>query len=139
MEKNMPAKFPSAEWLQGLVEKLNSDARYAQVAKNWEGDMIIVIQPAGSLTQTLYFYLDLWHGTCRKAEMLPALDGVKAAFVLTATYDNITRILLGQLDPMQAMMTRRLNVQGNLAYMMRNIPVALDFIRCAREVTTEIL
>ena len=25
------AKFPSAEWLQALMEKLNSDEKYAQV------------------------------------------------------------------------------------------------------------
>jgi len=36
------------------------------------------------------------------------------------------------------MMTRRLHVQGSMAYMMRNVPVVLDFVRCAREVTTEI-
>lgn len=134
----MAAKFPSPEWLRTLAEKLNTDARYAEIAKKWEGDLLIVVQPAGALTETLYFYLDLWHGACRKTEMLAAVDGYKPAFLLTATYDNITRILLGQLDPMQAMMTRRLHVQGSMAYMMRNVPVVLDFVRCAREVTTEI-
>ncbi len=135
----MAAKFPSPEWLQNLAEKLNSDVRYAEIAKKWEGDMLIVVQPAGALTETLYFYLDLWHGTCRKAEMLLGPDGYKPAFVLAAAYDNITKILLGQLDPMQAMMTRKLNVQGNMAVMMRSVPIVLDFVRCAREVTTEIL
>ncbi|MCX7608969.1 MAG: SCP2 sterol-binding domain-containing protein [Anaerolineales bacterium] len=135
----MTAKFPSPEWLQALAEKLNSDRRYAEIAQKWEGDMIIVVQPAGPLTETLYFYLDLWHGTCRKAEMLPGLEGYKPAFILTATYDNITKILLGQLDPMQAMMTRKLHVQGNMAIMMRSVPIVLDFVRCAREITTEIL
>lgn len=135
----MTARFPSPEWLQALADKLNNDPRYAEIAKKWEGDMIIVVQPAGPLTETLYFYLDLWHGTCRKAEMLPSLEGRSAAFVLTGTYDNITKILLGQLDPMQAMMTRKLQVQGNMAVMMRSVPIVLDFVRCAREVTGEIL
>ncbi len=135
----MGAKFPSPEWLQSLAEKLNSDARYAEIAKKWEGDMIIVVQPAGILKEQLYFYLDLWHGTCRKAEMLPSTGDHKPAFLLTANYENITRILTGTLDPMQAMMTRKLLVQGSMAYMMRNVPVVLDFVRCAREVTTEIL
>jgi hypothetical protein len=30
-------------------------------------------------------------------------------------------------------------VKGSMAYMMRNVPTVLDFVRCAREVTTEIL
>jgi putative sterol carrier protein len=60
-------------------------------------------------------------------------------FVLTATYTNISRIMKGDLDPMQAMLTRKLQVHGSMAYMMRNVPTVLDFVRCAREVTTEIL
>jgi putative sterol carrier protein len=59
--------------------------------------------------------------------------------VLTASYDNIAQIMKGKLDPMQAMLTRKLKVQGNMAIMMRNVPTVLDFVRCAREVTDEIL
>ncbi|PIW21006.1 MAG: hypothetical protein COW33_00370, partial [Anaerolineae bacterium CG17_big_fil_post_rev_8_21_14_2_50_57_27] len=60
-------------------------------------------------------------------------------FVLKATYDNIARIMKGELDPMQAMLTRKLQVQGSMAYMMRNVPTVLDFVRCCRDVTTNIL
>jgi putative sterol carrier protein len=35
---------------------------------------------------------------------------------------------------MQAMMTRRLQVAGNMAYILRNVPVVLDFVRCCRQV-----
>jgi putative sterol carrier protein len=131
--------FPSPEWLQILFEKLNSDERYAQIARNWEGDMCVVIEPSGSLIEKLFYYLDLWHGKCRKTEILKDLSGLTPKYVLTATYDNISRIMKGDLDPMQAMMTRKLQVHGSMAYMMRNVPVVLDFVRCAREVTTEIL
>jgi hypothetical protein len=31
------------------------------------------------------------------------------------------------------------SVKGNMGYMMRNVPTVLDFVRCAQEVTTEIL
>jgi len=135
----MTAKFPSPEWLQALSGKLNSDERYAQIARNWEGDMCVVIVPSGPLTEQLLYYLDLWHGKCRKTEILKDLSTVQPKFVLTATYDNISRIMKGELDPMQAMMTRKLQVHGSMAYMMRNVPTVLDFVRCAREVTTEIL
>ena len=40
---------------------------------------------------------------------------------------------------MQAMMTRKLQVQGNMSVMMRSIPVVLDFVRCAKEVTDDYL
>lgn len=135
----MSAKFPSMEWLQELETKLNSDQKYAQVAKNWEGDLLFFIEPEGGLKEQLTFYLDLWHGTCRAIDYNPdPAKYAKPVFTLRATYNNITSILTGKLDPMTAMMTNKLKVQGSLGYMMRNVPTVLDFVRCAREVTTEI-
>ena len=136
----MPAVFPSEEWLMGLDAKLNSDERYRDIARNWEGDLFFIIEPAGNLKEGLTLYLDLWHGFCRKVEFKPELEShPNPAFRLTATYTNITAILAGKLNPMTAMMTSKLNVKGSMGYMMRNVPTVLDFVRVAREVTTEIL
>ncbi|HEX2994188.1 MAG TPA: SCP2 sterol-binding domain-containing protein [Anaerolineales bacterium] len=136
----MAAIFPSEEWLQSLEEKLNSDSRYSEIAKSWEGDLLFLIEPTGNLKEPLAFYLDLWHGTCRKVEYKPApASHANPAFALTASYDDIAAILLGKLNPMTAMMTSRLKVKGSMAYMMRNVPTVLDFVRVAREVTKEIL
>ena len=136
----MSNRFPSSEWLQGLKEKLNADEKYAQVAKNWEGDLLFFINPEGNLKEQLTFYLDLWHGTCRSVKYNPdPEEHPEPVFTLTANYDNITAILTGKLDPMTAMLTNKLKVKGSLGYMMRNVPTVLDFVRCARDVTTEIL
>jgi putative sterol carrier protein len=136
----MAAVFPSEEWLKGLDAKINSDERYAEVAKNWEGDLFFVIEPEGSLKENLTFYLDLWHGTCRKVAYKPAPESYpNPVFTLTASYNNITAILTGKLNPMTAMMTSKLKVKGSMGYMMRNVPVVLDFVRVVQEATTEIL
>jgi hypothetical protein len=37
------------------------------------------------------------------------------------------------------MLSRKLEVKGNMAVMMRSVPTVLDFVRCAREVTTKVL
>ena len=136
----MTAVFPSEEWLQGLETKLNSDEKYADIAKNWEGDLFFRIEAEGNLKEELTFYLDLWHGKCRKAEYKPdASAHPKPTFTLAATYNNITAILTGKMNPMTAMMTMKLKVQGSMGYMMRNVPVVLDFVRVANEATEEIL
>jgi putative sterol carrier protein len=135
----MPNIFPSKEWLKDLEIKLNSDARYAQIARNWEGELYILIEAREPLKEAMILYLDLWHGTCRKTEILSEMGDLKPAFLLTASFENLTKILKGELDPMQAMMTRKLHVKGSMAYMMRNVPTVLDFVRCAREITNEIL
>ena len=136
----MPAIFPSEEWLKGLEEKLNSDVRYGDIAKKWEGDLFFFIEPEGNLEEQLTFYLDLWHGKCRKVEYKPQPEShPNPVFTLTATYTNITALLTGQLNPMTAMMTSKLKVKGSMGYMMRNVPTVLDFVRVAQEVTQEIL
>lgn len=135
----MAPPFPSPEWLQALEARLNQDARYAQVARNWEGDLAFVIEPddSGELDEPIIFYLDLWHGQCRGSAVLQDIQEKNPAFVLTASLKDYRRILEGKLDPMQAMLTRKLKVKGNLAYMMRHVPIVLDFVRVCREVTQE--
>ena len=136
----MPAIFPSEEWLKNLETKLNTDEKYKEIAKNWEGDLFFQIQPEGNLTQPLRFYLDLWHGTCRKVEYNPDESTYpNAAFKLNASYKNITDVLTGKMNPMTAMMTMKLKVNGSMGYMMRNVPTVLDFVRVAQEVTAEIM
>ena len=130
--------FPSAEWLKVFEEKLNNDEKYARIAKNWEGDILFNIEPEGPLPNPMKLYLDLWHGECRKAYIAEE-DHQNPAYVLSAPYTNFARIIKGELDPMQAMITRKLRVKGSMAYMMRNVPVVLDFVRCAQEVDTELL
>ena len=134
--------FPSEEWLQALVEVLNSDERYAEVAKNWEGDMTVVIEPEdGDERQDLpvAVYLDLWHGKCRSARFVDMKkeELPDASFTLRARIDHIQKLFTGQLDPIQAMMTRRLRVEGNMADMLRNVPTVLDFVRCCQTVPIE--
>ncbi len=133
------ALFPSDNWFQALKEKLNSDERYAQIAAKWEGDMRFIIEPNGPLKDPMVAYLDLWHGKCRDAFLEVNPEARKPAFILKAPYDNFAKVVKGELDPMQALMTRKLSLSGNMAVLMRSVPTVLDFVRCCREVTTEIL
>ena len=135
----MSALFPSQAWVEALVRVLNNDARYGEIARNWEGDLLFVIKTDGgaaeaSETRPTHVYLDLWHGKCRSGRYLPpgVADLPKPAFTLTAGFTHFAAVLGGSLDPMQAMLTRRLQVSGNMAYILRNVPVVLDFVRCCR-------
>lgn len=129
------ARFPSPEWVSSLSDKLNTDPKYAQVARKWEGDILFLVEPGGPLQRSINYYLDLWHGKCRDAYVVEQIQNLRPAFTLRAPYNNYIQILKGDLDPMQAMLTRKLSVQGNMAVLMRNIPTVLDFVRCCKEIT----
>ncbi len=129
------AQFPGQPWLAQLKDKLNADERYGQVARNWEGDMMFLIEPEGTLARREVLYLDLWHGKCRDAFIPDESQKVNSVFTLKGPYGNYVRLLKGELDPMQALLTRKLSVQGNMAILLRNVPTVLEFVRCCREVT----
>ena len=129
------AKFPTIEWVQALNDKLNTDEKYAQIAHKWEGDLSYQIDAGGSLAESVTCYFDLWHGKCRAAYILEPGQQVDAALKIAGSYENSQRIVKGDLDVLQALVTRKLSVHGNMALIMRNVPTVLDFVRCCREVT----
>lgn len=133
------ADFPSAEWLHAFKDKLNNDEKYNTTARNWEGDIRFVLEADNTQAQTIWMYIDLWHGKCRDAFFeTPGNTDFKPAFILKAPYQNFARILKGDLEPMQALLTRKLGVQGNLAVLMRSVPTVLEFVRCAKAVTDKV-
>jgi len=129
--------FPSDTWIKVFMEALNNNPAYADVAKNWEGDMCFQIEVPGAPEPTR-LYLDLWHGKCRAAYQIADPQHKPAAFKLSAPLENFARVLRGELDPIQAMVTGKLKVEGNMLVIMKNIPTVLEFVRTARQVATEL-
>ncbi|UCD42582.1 MAG: SCP2 sterol-binding domain-containing protein [Chloroflexota bacterium] len=129
------AIFLTEKWLQDFEEKLNSDPQYAEIARDWEGDVVMTVNSGKNSDKPVVIYFDLWHGKCRQAYFVENNYNKEAAFILKGDYENYARILKGELHPMQAMLTRKLSVQGNMGLMMRSVPTVLDFVRCAQEVT----
>jgi putative sterol carrier protein len=127
--------FPSEEWMQAIKEKLNSDEQYGKIAKKWEGDLRFVLESDDSLPETMWLYFDLWHGKCRDAYIEELTSPTNPAFIMKAPYGNFIKVLSGKVAPMQALMTRMLNVHGSMSYMMRNVPTVLNFVRCCQEIT----
>ena len=135
----MTIVFPSLEWLNSLKSKLNSDEKYKKIASKWEGDIIFLFNPEGALEKQIIYYINLWHGECLGVDELTSVDEKEAVFVLEADFNNIVKVVKGELDPMQAMMTRKLKVKGNLGYMLKNVPTVLHFVKIVHEITDKIL
>jgi putative sterol carrier protein len=132
--------FPSESWLKALMNILNSDEKYAETAKKWEGDIVFKVMPDvdSSESETYFLYMDLWHGKCRDTYLLNSIDEKPDAKFIFEMYRNqAIKVLEDELDPIQAMVTRKLKVRGDIGYMLRNVPVVLDFIRCCRLIEIE--
>lgn len=133
------ATFPTEEWVQAFIEKLNTNEQYAEIAHKWEGDFYFIIEPDDGLEEEIVFYFDLWHGKCREGFVVEDMSLKVPVFILSAPYRNFANVVTGELHPMQALMTRKLHVKGNMTVLLRNVPVVLDFVRCAQEVTDSVV
>jgi hypothetical protein len=91
-----------------------------------------VIEPGGSQGANVDLHGPV-HGKCRSG--IEPLDSEIKPFHFECPYENMVHILKGELDPMTALLSRKIHMHGNMAVMMRNVPTVLDFVRCCREVT----
>jgi putative sterol carrier protein len=132
----MAYPFPSAEWLEQLVIEINRSEAYANSGKAWEGDFIFVIKPGGDLKEPVRFYLDLWHGKCREAYLLTEPNGRKAEFSIASTLPIFRQIFTKKLDAIQALMTRKLELQGNIMKIMKSVKATTDLVNCCSLIDT---
>jgi putative sterol carrier protein len=127
----MAYKFPSPEWMEQFLQELGKSPAYASAAKNWEGDLVLMIEGGSGV------YLDLWHGECRAAKYLTDPYSRAAEFRISASLEKWRKILEGQLDPVQGLMTRQIRLEGNLVKLLKYIKAAQELVRCATRVETE--
>lgn len=127
----MAAPFPSQAWADQLKQVLTASEAYQSAAHTWEGDVLLVIEGVGG------FYLDLWHGACREATYLTDLQSKKAEYTITATMESWHKVLAGQLEPIQGLMTRQLRLEGNLMKLMQYLKAAQEMVKCAAQVGVE--
>lgn len=133
----MALKFPSDEWIEELSRQLNASESYERSAKDWEGDFIFVVEPDEAYDDTAYLYLGLYHGKSPDAAMVESEDSREVEFVIRAPFSTWRRVIEGELDPIQGMMTRKLKLQGNMMKIMRYPKAAQEIVACCAKVPTE--
>jgi putative sterol carrier protein len=133
----MALKFPSDEWIKALSKELNASEAYEKSAKDWEGDFVFIVEPDDAYASTDYLYLGLYHGKSPDASMIDSPDAREAEFVLSAPYSNWRKVIEGEMDPIQGMMTRKLKVEGNMMKIMRYPKAAKEIVSCCALIPTD--
>lgn len=133
----MSIPFPSDAWIKAMMEDLNNSQAYLDAAKNWEGDFYFIIEPEGNLDHTVVLYMDLWHGKCREAMEITDPNSKSPAFRLSGPVSTWKKVMTKKLDPMQAMITGQLKLQGNMAMVMKNVRAAKELVESCTRIPTE--
>lgn len=133
------ARFLSQPWFDAFVEAINSSEEYREAAAEWEGDIAFLVEaePDRNVPDDVWARLDLWHGACRGGGPIASEGGPASAYVLAAPYSRWKDVVLGDLDPIRAMMQGKLRVRGDLPTIVRQVRAANELVRLLGEVPTE--
>lgn len=132
----MGYQFPSDDWVQELMKKVNVSQAYQDAAKKWEGDLCFVIQKGPGMSEDGYLYLDLWHGECRSARELQSADELTAEFEIAAPLATWRQVLEGKLDPIRGISSRQLKLKGSMMKILKSPKAAIELVNCAKEIDT---
>jgi putative sterol carrier protein len=133
----MGIKYGTEEWVKAVAQDCNESQAYKEAAKDWEGDMYFVIEPEGDFEEKIIMYFDLWHGECRGASIIADENEKNPAYRFWAPYGIWKKILMGELDSVQAMMSGKLNLKGDMSQIMKMPNAAVEFTNCMIRVDTE--
>lgn len=129
--------FPSEPWIESYRVSLNASAEYREAAGTWRhGAIALAVRPAPELglPEGFCVHLDVEAGVCRGARRVSLDEGRAAPFLITAGYDQWRAVLSRRLDPIVGMVTRRLELKGDLITMMRYVRSAKAMVLCAAQV-----
>jgi len=128
--------FPSPEWVAAFKDAINANESYKKSAAKWEGDFYFIVTDK-SLEKPFVMYLDLWHGECREAHVVEDMNEKKPEFIIEGSLPVYRQIFEKKLDPIKALVSRKLKLKGNLGKVMRAVKATLDLVNSAANVPTE--
>jgi putative sterol carrier protein len=131
-------KFPTDPWFQEFIAAINASERYREVAATWEGDVAFAIEaePDKGVPETVWGFLDLWHGECRGGGVVDEASGAASTYVISAPYSRWREVLEGDLDPIRGMMQGKLRVRGDLPTIIRYVSAANELVHLTGAVDT---
>ena len=134
------ALFPSAEWLDEYVVRINQSKEYQEAAATWEGDVAYVFEaePDKNVPDELWAWLDLWHGECRQGKLVDAAEGEKAKFIIRAPYSRWKEVINKELDPVKGMMQGKLKLtKGHMPTMVKYVNASKQLVESTSRVATK--
>jgi len=131
-------RFPTDPWFQELVAAINASERYREAAADWEGDVAFRIEaePDRGVPETVWGWLDLWHGVCRAGGVVTEDRGAASRYAIAAPYSRWREVLEGDLDPIRGMMQGKLRLAGDLPTIIRYVNAANELVHLAGTIET---
>ncbi len=126
-------RFPSREWAEEFCRELNRSETYARSARGWVWPILFIVR--GDDGGRRGFVLRLENGRCLGVEWLEEPRGDEAPFVLEAGLRDWLDVVEGRVDPLMAIVRRRIVLaRGSYGTVLRFPVAALEMVRAAQRV-----
>jgi putative sterol carrier protein len=110
--------FPSKEWAEAAIALLNADEETAEAGQGWEADFGVVIDAEpGKLARAFVVHIEPQDGRVKRFRVLvdpDDLEELEPSYLARAPYSVWKALLQGTLDPVEAVLRRRISVQGDV-------------------------
>lgn len=131
-------QFPSEEWMDAFCVELAEHPRAGEIAPALDGVYRFVVEPAGPLTQTQRYDVEIRpdeNGGARVAQLdaphpSPRLE-------LRADYERWRQLVTRKLDVGMAIMLRRLKVSGDIMALRRDVSSATPLMDALSSVDSQ--
>lgn len=137
-------RFPSRGWAEAYCEELNRNEGYARSGRGWVWPVLFRVTGLPKELSERFggkepgFVLMLNNGRCEGVAWYDDSSKADAPFVLSASFDDWLEVISGRLDPLVAIMRRKLVIEkGSFATIMRYSVAALEMVKSAQRVGLE--
>ena len=133
-------QFATQAWADAFRAQIEDSPGYRKSGKGWtHGPIALVVRaaPGSGLPSAIGLWLDLDAGRCREARLVTAAEAARAPYCIEGDYADWKAVLRRTLDPVKAIVARKLSLRGSLFTLLRYVPAALELVACSTRVPTE--
>ncbi len=130
----MKQKAFSNEWAHLYKEKINSNNEFKNLAVSWSDSLILETTEEKEKVGVL---LVLKNGECTLAQIADQNDYDNTTYVINAKIDVWRNLLEGKVDPVMAIMQKKLIlVKGSLTNLLKYVNAAKELLKTAKQIET---
>ncbi|MHA1325404.1 MAG: SCP2 sterol-binding domain-containing protein [Candidatus Helarchaeota archaeon] len=119
------------KWAEEYCKALNETPEYEEAAKGWgvdfEGAMLFIMEPSGEVTFEVRSFLDLKDGKCLGIKLLEPGEAPPRppGMTLRASMLLWKKLAFKEMNPIQALMSGELKLEGDMGLAMRYSQAAM--------------
>jgi len=133
-------QFATTEWAEAFRVEIEASHTYRKAGASWKhGPIAFLVRAAPGLgvAQPIALVLDLEAGRCRSAKVVPEAEAARAPYCISGEYRDWKAVVRRELDPIKAIVTRKLALRGSMFTLLRYVPAAMELVACALRVPAD--